>query len=129
MEAIGDWEDDRLVGLIVWRKERDPAVRHRFGDQVWTCVTLAVDVAYRRQHRAQRLKELLLEEAAASGVKFITSLVHWDNAAIFALNRQLNGSILKVPGLYGPDREFGRCIVPIPAIGSAPSGGRGLQQP
>jgi ribosomal protein S18 acetylase RimI-like enzyme len=111
--AEGEWQDDDLAGLIAWRPERDPAIRSRFGDEVWRVTLLAVSVDYRDRLYARQLKRWLLGEAHASGIRFVTSNVHWDNGRMIEMNKRFGGSVERtMKGPYRFDEEFCVCVVP-----------------
>lgn len=61
VQAEGLWFGDHLVAVDAWRTERDPAVRYRWGEQVWLNVVLAVHCDYRRRGLARRLNYAPIE--------------------------------------------------------------------
>lgn len=113
-EAEGLWVANELAALISWRPNRDPAIRAKYGDKVWHVAELAVSVDHRGQRFASLLKRWLVNEAHASGIRYVVSLVHWDNRIMFDMNKRLGGSIAQVmDGPFKIDEIYGRCIVPV----------------
>ena len=86
------WVRDHLVAVDAWRSGRDPAVRYRWGDQVWLNVVLAVHIDYRRRGLARRLKLALIEQARQAGIVAIISIVAWTNTPMLNLNENLGAS-------------------------------------
>jgi predicted GNAT superfamily acetyltransferase len=84
-----------------------------YGDAAWLSVILAVANGHRQQGKARALKQALIGEAQKAGVKVITSIVDWNNAAMLALNHSLGGSVTKIVTGFVPDEDFCRSIVPV----------------
>jgi GNAT superfamily N-acetyltransferase len=115
VQGHGLWVGDQLVAVDAWRTERDPAVRYRWGDQVWLNVVLAVHADYRRRGLARRLKLALVEEARHAGIVAITSIVAWTNIAMLNLNEKLGASRDYIITDVEPDPAFCRCLIKLSA--------------
>ncbi len=107
------WVRDHLVAVDAWRTERDPAVRYRWGDQVWLNVVLAVHIDYRRRGLARRLKLALIEQARQAGIVAIISIVAWTNTPMLNLNENLGASRDYIITDVEPDPAFCRCLIHI----------------
>lgn len=91
VEAIGLFDGDTLCGLVAWAI--DP-----YDPSRWRCTTLAVARGYKRHGHATRLKHEMLARAEQRGARTITSVVHRENDAVFAVNQKLGG-------VFAPDPE------------------------
>jgi GNAT superfamily N-acetyltransferase len=108
----GYWLAGRLGGINTWAEDRDPFVSSTI-DKVWRSSLLAVATECRNHDIGRALKEQLITEARAAGVKAITSMVRWDNGPILSLNRKLGGSEFPIPRDDGPDEIHCWSIVPV----------------
>ena len=86
---------------------------------MWLNVVLATHNGFRRQGFARRLKLAVMQEAPASRVIAITSVVSWKNVAMRRLNRELGGTDVEIITDVEPDPENCRCILPISLKSSA----------
>jgi hypothetical protein len=60
------------------------------------------------------MKRWLLNEAHAVGIKFIVSMVHWDNERMIGMNKGLGGTTEHIMnGPYRRDEFYCRCVVPV----------------
>lgn len=102
VHALGLWRDDLLVGVVAWTwPTNDPTVAR--------CGLLAVRTGHVRRGYGTWLKRALLDRARAVGATEVVSRVHFDNDAMFELNRGLGASIERDEG----DHDYLICVIPL----------------
>jgi GNAT superfamily N-acetyltransferase len=84
VQAVGAWENDDLVGLVVWAVQ---------DETLWRSNVLAVSPRHQRRGIGRMLKEEVIRRAREAGVERIISTVFWENGPMLFLNQALGADI------------------------------------
>jgi len=82
-EGIGFWEEEALLSVAAWREDPD----------TWHVACLAVADGNSRRGLGLRTKIEVLHRATEMGMRFVTSLVHYDNDGMIKINTRLGATM------------------------------------